>query len=67
MTMEKEQEMQEWNHVQMNPEMTHHHHDHVKYDQVQYGQEQKQCDNTQFDTLSISDLVRGVCGIKRQK
>ena len=30
MTMEKEQKMQELNHVQMNQEMFHHHHDHVK-------------------------------------
>ena len=46
MTMEKEQEMQEWNHVRMNLEMTHHHHhDHEKYDQVQHDQEQKLCAN----------------------
>ena len=32
--------MQEWNHVRMNLEMTHHHHDHEKYDQVQHDQEQ---------------------------
>ena len=41
MTMEKENKMQEWNHVQMNQEMFHHHHDHVKCDRVQCDQEQK--------------------------
>ena len=46
--MEKEQEMQEWNHVRMNLEMTHHHHHHhhhEKHDQVQHDQEQKLCAN----------------------
>ena len=41
MKMEKEQELQERNHVRMNLEMNHHHHDHEKYDQVQYDQRQK--------------------------
>ena len=41
MTMEKEQMMQEWKHVQMNQKMFHHHHDHVKCDRVQGDQEQK--------------------------
>ena len=41
MTMEKEQGVQERNHVRMNLEMNHHHHDHEKYDQVQYDQGQK--------------------------
>ena len=45
MMMEKEQEVQERNHVRMNLEMIHHH-DHEKYDQVQYDQEQKLCANT---------------------
>ena len=36
MKMEKEQELQERNHVRMNLEMNHHHRDHEKYDQVQY-------------------------------
>ena len=38
--MDKEQEVQEQNHVRMNLEMNHHHHDHEKYDQVQYDQVQ---------------------------
>ena len=33
--------MQEWNHVQMNQEMFHHHHDHAKCDRVQCDQEQE--------------------------
>ena len=37
----KEQEVQERNHVRLNLEKNHHHHDHEKYDQVQYDQEQK--------------------------
>ena len=41
MMMEKEQEVQERNHVRMNLEMFHHHHDHVKYDRVHCDQEQK--------------------------
>ena len=44
MTMEREQEVQEQNHVRMNLEMNRHHHE--KYDQVQYDQEQKLCVNT---------------------
>ena len=59
--MEKEQEMLLQNHVRVNLEMTHHHHDHERYDQVRGDQEQMQ-----FDTLSISELVRGVCGIERK-
>ena len=43
--MEKEQEVQEQNHVQMSQEMIHHH-DHERYDQVQHDQEQKLCANT---------------------
>ena len=39
MTMEKEKKMQEWNHVQMNQEMFHHHHDHVKCDRMRPGAE----------------------------
>ena len=39
--MEKEQEMQEQNHVQMSQETIHHHRDHERYDQVQHDQEQK--------------------------
>ena len=45
MTLEKEQEMQEQNHVWMNLEMIHHHHDHEKYDQVRHDQQQKLCAN----------------------
>ena len=41
MTMEKEQEVQERNHMRMNLELNHHHYDHEKYDQVQYDLEQK--------------------------
>ena len=37
----KEQEVQERNHVRLNLEKNHHHHDHEMYDQVQYDQEQK--------------------------
>ena len=39
MTMEKEQELQELNHVRMNLEMNHHHRDHVNFDRVQCDQE----------------------------
>ena len=44
--MEKEQEMQERDHVQLSQEMTHHHHDHERYDQVRYDQELKLCGDT---------------------
>ena len=43
---EKEEEMQEQNHVQMSQEMIHHCHDHEGHDQVQYDQEKKLCANT---------------------
>ena len=46
MTMEKEQEMQEQNHVRMNLEMTDLRHDHEKYDQVQNDRKQKLCATT---------------------
>ena len=41
MMMEKEQEVQERNHVRINLEVNHQHLDHEKHDQVQYDQEQK--------------------------
>ena len=41
MTMDKDQGLQERNHVRMNLEMNHHCHDHEKYVQVQYDQGQK--------------------------
>ena len=66
MTMEKEQETQEQNHVQMSQEMIHHHHDHEKYDQVHFHQG-RSCAAIQFDTLSVSELVRGVCGIEKKE
>ena len=52
--------MQQQNHVQMSKETIHHHDDHERYDQVQYDQEPSG-EASQFDTLSISELVRGVC------
>ena len=64
--MTKEQEMQEQNHVWMNLEMIHHHHDTrstTKFNTTS----SRSCAPTQFDTLSISELVRGVCGIERQE
>ena len=66
MMMEKEQEVQERNHVRMNLGMNHHHHDHEKYDKFNTTRSRSGT-STQFDTLSISELVRGVCGIKRQR
>ena len=65
MTMEKEQELQERNHVRMNLEMIHH--DHEKYDQVQHGQEQKLYVNTIGHIVHIRAGAKCVCGIERQK
>ena len=47
--------------------MTHHHHDHERYDRVQFDQEQKLVQATQLDTVSMSELVRGMRDIKRKE
>ena len=65
MTMEKEQELQERNHVRMNLEMNHHHRDHEKYDQVQYDQEQNVYVYTVWHIVHIRAGAK--CGIERQK
>ena len=65
--MEKEQELQERNHVRMNLEMNHHH-DHEKYDQVQGDQEQKLYVYTVLTHCPYQSWCEVcVCGIKRQK
>ena len=53
MMMEKEQEVQEQNHVRMNLEMNHHHEE--RPSSTRPGAESVR---PQFDTLSISELVR---------
>ena len=54
--LEKDQEMQEQNHVQMSQETIHHHRDHERSNTTR----SRSCAPTHFDTLSISELVRGV-------
>ena len=57
MTIEKEQEMQEQNHVRMSLEITTTTRSTTKSNTTR----SRSCAPTQFDTLSISELVREVC------
>ena len=59
-------EVQERNHVRMNLEMNHHHtttRSATKFNTTR----SRNCTSAQLDTSSISELVRSVCGVERQK
>ena len=65
MMKEEEEQKQQRNAGWMNQEMIHHHHDRVRPSPMRPGTEAVRQHN--FDTLSISELVRGVRGIERKE